>query len=314
MKIAFVGKGGSGKTTISALFCLYLNSLNKNVLAIDGDINQHMAENLFFTNQPLHFLGNEQLKIKQYLSYNNKKIENPTEMVKTTPPGQGSKIIYDFKNDGLINYFSRKKENILLINVGEFNEDDLGVKCYHSKTGSIELLLNHIHEDLNDYIVVDMTAGADAFASGLFTRFDLTCVVLEPTLKSISVYNQYKKHAKDFNIKIIPVANKIMNDSDIAFIENNISEKINHVFNYSEDFKKIEQGILDGGSFNFTKYLETLDYLYKDLNNIKKDPVEYLKQAIEFHIKNCESWANIQYGKDLTQQIDYNFQYKKPVV
>ena len=29
--------------------------------------------------------------------------------------------------------------------------------------------------------MVDMTAGADSFASGLFTRFDLTFLVCEPT-------------------------------------------------------------------------------------------------------------------------------------
>ena len=43
MKIAFVGKGGAGKTTVSSLFCLYY-SKNKSVLAIDADINMHMAE------------------------------------------------------------------------------------------------------------------------------------------------------------------------------------------------------------------------------------------------------------------------------
>ena len=42
MKIAFVGKGGAGKTTVSSLFCLYY-SKNKSVLAIDADINMHMA-------------------------------------------------------------------------------------------------------------------------------------------------------------------------------------------------------------------------------------------------------------------------------
>jgi CO dehydrogenase maturation factor len=46
MKVAFVGKGGSGKTTLSALFCSYLTSLHAPVVAFDADINQHLGEAL----------------------------------------------------------------------------------------------------------------------------------------------------------------------------------------------------------------------------------------------------------------------------
>src|SRR3712207_8000789 len=55
------------------------------------------------------------------------------------------------------------------------------VSCYHAKTGAVELWLNHLVDGPDEYVVVDMTAGADAFASGLFTRFDLTVLVSEPT-------------------------------------------------------------------------------------------------------------------------------------
>ena len=46
MKIAFAGKGGSGKTTLSALFTRYLAGQGRPVVAIDADINQHLAEAL----------------------------------------------------------------------------------------------------------------------------------------------------------------------------------------------------------------------------------------------------------------------------
>ena len=43
MRVAFVGKGGSGKTTLSALFARHLARSGAPVLAVDGDINQHLA-------------------------------------------------------------------------------------------------------------------------------------------------------------------------------------------------------------------------------------------------------------------------------
>ena len=46
MKIAFAGKGGSGKTTLSSLFVQYLAARGLPVVAIDADINQHLAEAL----------------------------------------------------------------------------------------------------------------------------------------------------------------------------------------------------------------------------------------------------------------------------
>ena len=83
---------------------------------------------------------------------------------------------------------------------GAFEEKDLGVSCYHSKVGAAELYLNHLVDGPDEYLVMDMTAGADAFASGLFTRFDLTCLVVEPTRKSVSVYQQYREYAKEYDV------------------------------------------------------------------------------------------------------------------
>ncbi len=43
MKIAFVGKGGSGKTTLSSLFIRHLAAAGAPVVAVDADINQHLG-------------------------------------------------------------------------------------------------------------------------------------------------------------------------------------------------------------------------------------------------------------------------------
>lgn len=44
MRIAFVGKGGSGKTTGAALLSLFLSNNGHSITVADADINMHMSE------------------------------------------------------------------------------------------------------------------------------------------------------------------------------------------------------------------------------------------------------------------------------
>jgi CO dehydrogenase nickel-insertion accessory protein CooC1 len=46
LKLAIVGKGGSGKSTVSWLLLQYLASLKQNVLGIDADYNMNLLSNL----------------------------------------------------------------------------------------------------------------------------------------------------------------------------------------------------------------------------------------------------------------------------
>ena len=76
MRIAFVGKGGSGKTTLSALFSRHLARSGAPVLAVDGDINQHLAEALGHDGEDLDApaLGAHVAGIKDFLRGTNPRI------------------------------------------------------------------------------------------------------------------------------------------------------------------------------------------------------------------------------------------------
>ena len=99
MKIAFVGKGGSGKTTLASLFARSLAASGAPVLAIDADINQNLAEALGGTSrlaQALPPLGEHLDVLKEYLRGDNPRIDSATTMLKTTPPGRGSRLLGPF--------------------------------------------------------------------------------------------------------------------------------------------------------------------------------------------------------------------------
>src|SRR5258708_395100 len=127
MRIAFVGKGGSGKTTIASLTSRSLAADNRTVLAIDADINQHLAEAVGMPSHLLPELGNHLDVIKDYLRGTNLRISSAEAMVKTTPPGTGSRLLHLDEPNPLFGRFERRVHGVRLLRVGQFTEEDLGV-------------------------------------------------------------------------------------------------------------------------------------------------------------------------------------------
>lgn len=310
MKIAFVGKGGSGKTTISALFTRYVASIGSPVIAIDADINQHLSEALGIPDKQarsLNPMGVEIARIKEYVRGVNPRIPSADVMIKTTPPGRGSRLITVTEQNPVYDHFALSFNGVRVMATGPFTEDDLGTKCYHSKTGAVELFLNHLVDGKKEYVVVDMTAGADSFASGLFTRFDVTFIVVEPTLKSLSVYQQYKDYTADYGVTLKVVANKVENSEDANFIQQRAGSDYLTAFGLSRYVRRIEKGVIGALSEVEAENMAALKTLLHLVDEQKKDWNKFYRQAVEFHVKNAESWANAQLGTDVSSQIDLAF-------
>lgn len=228
-------------------------------------------------------------------------------MIKTTPPGTGSRLLRIVESNPIFEHFSREIDGVSLLAVGPFDENDLGVRCYHSKTGSVELLLNHLIDKEREYVITDMTAGADSFSSGLFTRFDITFLVVEPTLKSVSVYAQYKKYAKDHGVTIKVIGNKIEDETDIEFLKKHTGDDLVAVMHQSMFVKRTDRGEALPLTTLEQRNQESLETIISIIDEQKKDWKKFTEQAIAFHLKNAKSWANASSGKDLTLQIDNQF-------
>ena len=229
MRVALVGKGGAGKTTVAALLARRLAETGAPVWAIDADINQHLAVALGADETAaaaLPTLADELPTIKDYLRGANPRISSVEQMVKTTPAGAGSRLLRVLEDNPIYAACQREVGDVRVSVTGRFDQDDLGVACYHSKVGAVELLLNHLVDGPEEYVVVDMTAGADAFASGLFTRFDHTFVVCEPTLRAVGVYRQYRDYAAEFGVPVTVVGNKVTDDTDVQFLREFVGDAL----------------------------------------------------------------------------------------
>jgi CO dehydrogenase maturation factor len=310
MRVAFVGKGGSGKTTLSSLFSRYLSSTGAPVVAIDADINQHLGVMLGLSEAEatlLPAMGLEIDRIKDYLRGTNPRIASSISMIKTTPPGSGSRLINVREDNPIYAYFAREVAGTKVLATGPFNEDDIGLHCYHSKVGAVELLLNHLLDSEGEYVVVDMMAGADSFASGLFTKFDLTFLVAEPTRKSLSVYKQYKTYIADYDVRLKVIGNKIETEDDLTFLREHVGNDLLTWVRHSNYVRAFEKGQHKPLSHLEAVNTDALAIMKQAVDACTKDWEKLYHQTVAFHRKNALAWANAVADEDLTRQIDPDY-------
>jgi CO dehydrogenase maturation factor len=316
MKIAFVGKGGSGKTTLSSLFVRHLAATGAPVIAVDADINQHLATTVGLTEEQaaaLPSMGEHLPQIKEYLRGGNPRIADAASMIKTTPPGSGSRLLRIAESNPVYALCAREftvdGAPLRLMATGAFAEEDLGVACYHSKVGAVELCLNHLVDGPGEYLVVDMTAGSDSFASGLFTRFDLTFLVAEPTRKGVSVYRQYQQYAADYGVNLRVVGNKVQHEDDAAYLREAVGDDLIGWLGQSDWVRRAEQGRESHLADLEPANRATLRLLHEavDASYPQRDWARYTEQMVRFHLRNAESWGNARTGMDLAGQVDPDF-------
>jgi len=316
MRIAFVGKGGSGKSTLTASFASYLSkNTTKPVVVFDADLNIHAPELLGFDTIPFekhlsHPVAT--MTIKKWLIGTND-ISDLGAFRKTTPPTRKSNIIKiaETQKTPLID-FGLHKNNLSVFAVGTYQDDDIGASCYHNNLSILESILNHT-DDKDGYVVADMVAGVDSFAGTLHAQFDLTCLIVEPTKRSIEVYEKYKALALEAGVldSLMVIGNKVRTDTDKEFIKKHIeTDKILGYFSLDEHIRHIDQteGPVDIDKLN-SDNIHLLALVANKLNDLPDSRNQRLRKIWELHKKYvAQAFVKERFG-DLAGQIDTEFSF-----
>ncbi len=208
MKIAVSGKGGVGKTTLSALLIRMFNEQGRRVLAIDADPDANLAA----------ALGIDGADKITPISEMKSLIFERTE---AKPGSIGGFFKLNPKVDDLPDALSVRFENIKLIRLGGIKKGGSGCICPESTL--LKVLVSHMVLARDEVVVMDMEAGIEHLGRATAQAVDRLIVVVEPGRRSIDTAFHIDKLASEIGLKNIVLAgNKIRGKKDEEFLKTHL--------------------------------------------------------------------------------------------
>ena len=221
MILGFLGKGGSGKSSVATQMALFLHGQVKTVLAVDADHNMDLSFNLSVGQLP---------KMK-YLSESLKDMQIFVGLSDTSKYSQA--FINDVEArfslsplDTVTSTYSTKvKENLYLMAAGPQTDTVLyGKACSHSLTTALKVYLPLLALKENEMVVVDEKAGADGVTTGIVTGIDVGVIVCEPALHSVKTARQIAELMDFYETPYVFVGNKVTTSEDKDFISSELGQ------------------------------------------------------------------------------------------
>ena len=204
MKIATVGKGGSGKTTVAGTLARVLAENRCKVLAIDGDPNPNLALILGIDREQADKIPSIPPSIMEMLD-----LPDGSRGLRMTL--SGSEVLSKFG--------ARAPGDIDLIVMGKPADGSAGSGCMCASHRAVRGLITEM-SDHGEYTVTDMEAGLEHLKRGTARKVDVMLVVTEPYYRSMEAAARTFSLAQELGVPHIHVvANKIKNETDRAAIE-----------------------------------------------------------------------------------------------
>jgi CO dehydrogenase maturation factor len=207
MKIALTGKGGVGKTTLSALLAQSYADMGRQVLAVDADPSPCLAGALGFPPElraQLHPIAEMDALIE--------------ERTGARPGTIGGFFTINPRVDDIPERFSVVHRKVRLLEMGAVDLGGSGCICPES--AMLKTLFTHLLFRKDDVLILDMYAGVEHLGRATVDFVDAMLVVVEPTRRSLGTAAQIKKLAADIGLtRLWLVGNKVRNEAESKFLE-----------------------------------------------------------------------------------------------
>lgn len=227
MKIAVSGKGGVGKTTVSANLARLFAVKGCKVYAVDAD--------------PDSSLGLA-LGLDEKLLAGVKPLIDMREFIGETV-GDGALYTLNPLVDDVVDKYSIITGNIRFLRMGGIKQG--GSSCYCRENTFLKAVVNSLLLDTGDVVILDMGAGIEHLTRGTSGGVDLMLIVTEPGKSSVQTARVVEKLARELQVKNVKfIANKIRNEKEEQFICSNFSpEELLGMVHYDEAIAEKAMGL-----------------------------------------------------------------------
>ncbi len=206
MKLAISGKGGVGKTTLSALLAQVYADAGRDVLAVDADPSPCLAGALGYPDElraQLHPISEMETLIE--------------ERTGAKPGTTGGFFTINPRVDDIPERFAVPYRGVRLLEMGSVDLGGSGCICPES--AMLKTLFTHLLFRKDDVLILDMYAGVEHLGRATVDFVDAMIVVVEPTRRSLGTARQIKKLAEDIGLKRLwLVGNKVRDEGEAAFL------------------------------------------------------------------------------------------------
>ena len=259
MKIAITGKGGVGKSTLSAVLARLAQKDGKTVLAVDSDPDANLAFALG--------IPEEQRRAIIPISQQKELIEERVG-AKLKQFGQIFKLNPHVSD--VADRFGVKFQGINLLVFGAIEAGGSGCAC--PENTFLRNLLSHIVLQRDEFVIVDMEAGIEHLGRGTASGVDVMAVVVEPTAQSVGTAESIARLAPQVNIRDVRfVGNKINSDADRAYLQEHLgAQNVIGFIPYSDRIRQADRDSIPLMTHLDGHLLSIFEAIYKKLLTFEK--------------------------------------------
>jgi CO dehydrogenase maturation factor len=196
MKILVCGKGGSGKSTLTALLAKNLQTHDYHVLVVDADESNYGLSAQLGLAEPMELM--EEIGGKNAIKSRMGKVK-----------GDGHKApVFDnlLRIEDIPTECISKSGDLYLVQVGKVKHYGEGCACPMGVLAKD--FLNHLTLTQNDIVLIDTEAGVEHLGRGVAEAVDLILVVIDPSYESIRLSQKVSAMAKESKKPVYFVINK----------------------------------------------------------------------------------------------------------